>query len=84
MKKSFEREKITVNEILEYNGPYWVDKSSKKSIITRLLIIYIDFYHEDEDYEKALVESVVDDFDITKEEMKGARNGWEPEWVKSE
>ena len=72
---------ITVEELIEYTGDIWI-KPDKKGILTYLLIVYIDFYHEDANYRKDLVEAVIKDFEITEKEMRGYRGGWEPDWAK--
>ena len=45
------------------------------------LVVYIDFYREDENFQKELVQKTIEFFDINFEDMKYARNGWEPKWI---
>jgi hypothetical protein len=76
-----DRKIITQEELHQYVKS--IIKSKKRSVFIYLLIIYEDFYHSDKNYQKELWFDTVKDFEITKEEMKGARNGWEPKWVKN-
>lgn len=78
-----ERERISLEQTNEYIGEYWIDPTIKKNMAT-FLVVYQDFYREDEDFKAQLWQNTVDYFKITNEDMKYARNGWVPEWVKEE
>ena len=67
------RETISLEELKEYTGEYWVDPTSRLSMASRLLAVYEDFFHEDENFNQGLVRETKQYFSITKEDMKRAR-----------
>ena len=67
------RATISLEELKEYTGEYWVDPENKVHRISLLLAVYEDFFCEDENFDQNLVRETKQYFGITKEDMKRAR-----------